>query len=124
MDTIEIGMRLWLESEQGFTFGPGQAELLKNIKNLGSLSKAAEYMGMSYRRAWGRLKKLEASIEQPLVDKSGGNKAGFTLTPYAEELIRSYEAWQLSVFLFADTKARQLFPNEMHPSSQTENKAT
>ncbi len=123
MDNIGIGMRIWLESEQGFTFGPGQAELLKNIKNLGSLSKAAEHMGMSYRRAWGRLKKLESSVDKPLVDKSAGNKAGFTLTPYAEEMIRSYEAWEASVFLFADTKARELFPNEMHPSSQAGNQA-
>lgn len=108
-------MRVWLESEQGFTFGPGQAELLRNIKNFGSLSKAAEYMGMSYRRAWGRLKKLEASIDQPLVEKTGGNKAGFTLTPYAEELIRTYDTWQLSVLLYADAKARELFPEELHP---------
>ncbi len=123
MEPIAIGMRVWLESGQGFTFGPGQAELLKNIKNFGSLSKAAEHMGMSYRRAWGRLKKLEGSIDTPLVDKSAGNKAGFALTPYAEELIRSYEAWQLSVFLHAQAKAKELFPEELHPADTAENQA-
>ncbi len=123
MDPIAVGMRVWLESDQGFTFGPGQAELLKNIRDFGSLSKAADHMGMSYRRAWGRLKKLESTIDKPLVDKSAGNKAGFALTPYAEELIRCYEAWHLSVFMHAQTKAKELFPEELHPADNSENTA-
>ena len=48
-----IGLNLWLETTEGVLFGMGRAELLDKIEECGSLKKAAEEMGMSYRAAWG-----------------------------------------------------------------------
>lgn len=106
---------MWLESETGFTFGPGQAELLQLTRELGSLRKAATHMGMSYRRAWGRIKKLEETIGHPLLYKAGGNKAGFELTPDAQDLIAKYNAWQTAVTRFAQAKALECLPRELQP---------
>ena len=33
-------------------FGPGVAQLLKGIEEMGSMQKAAEKMGLSYSKAW------------------------------------------------------------------------
>ncbi len=110
MKEWDVGLRIWLETKEGFSFGPGQAELLKNIKVRLSLRKAAEHMGMSYRRAWGRLKKMEATLGSPLVYKAGGNKSGFRLTEFAEHLVQDYEAWVEEVETYAKDTAKRLLP--------------
>ncbi len=118
MRNIKIETRVWLESESGFSFGPGQAELLKHIKELGSLRKAAERMGMSYRRAWGRLKKMEETSGKTIVQKTGGNKLGFELAPFGEELAQRYEVWAEAVSACARDKADELLPKSLRPASK------
>ncbi len=95
--TMSYKMRLWLESPSGFKFGQGMAELLKRIEHYGSLRKAALSMGMSYRRAWGRLKRTEDDLGHALVYKPGGNKSGYKLTEVGENLLRGFEAWHESM---------------------------
>ena len=56
MKTPRMRLHLWLENEDGLLFGQGRMELLARIRDLGSLRKAAEALGMSYRAAWGKLK--------------------------------------------------------------------
>ena len=118
MSTIQVGIRVWLKSDSNFTFGPGQAELLRRVMELGSLRKAAGHMGMSYRRAWGRIKKMEQALGEPMVYKPGGNKSGFKLTPVAHNLVQGFEAWSESVALFADAKALEVLPKGFHPSPE------
>jgi len=107
---VRFKFRIWLECGDGFSLGPGKAELLAGIEAHGSLSKAAEALGMSYRKAWGRLKKAEAALGRPLVTKAGGNKSGFRLTPFALELVHAYETWVRSVEFIALKKAEELLP--------------
>jgi len=47
-----IRLRLWLENQGELFFGIGRAQLLFNIQSHGSIKKAAQSMGMSYRAAW------------------------------------------------------------------------
>ena len=54
-----IRLHLWLETSQGVYFGLGRALLLARIDQYGSLQKAADALGMSYRAAWGKIKKTE-----------------------------------------------------------------
>ncbi len=111
-------MRLWLESPSGFKFGQGTAELLRRIERDGSLRKAANSMGMSYRRAWGRLKRSEEDLGQDLVCKPGGNKAGYRLTAVGEKLLRGFDAWQEEVRHHAAQACTRCFPPpefDMHP---------
>ncbi|MGE4298478.1 MAG: winged helix-turn-helix domain-containing protein [Desulfovibrionaceae bacterium] len=110
---LRFKLRIWLECDEGFSLGPGKAELLQGIEARGSLSGAAEALGMSYRRAWGRIKKMEASLGRPLVEKLGGNKAGYRLTPFAVQLVRGYEAWIAAVEEYAVIKAEECIPLDM-----------
>ena len=43
-------------------FGPGVAQLLKGIEEMGSMQKAAEKMGLSYSKAWKMMKTAEQEL--------------------------------------------------------------
>ncbi|WP_175566012.1 winged helix-turn-helix domain-containing protein [Halodesulfovibrio marinisediminis] len=82
--------KFWLEKNGDILFGSGGAVLLEKIDALGSLSGASKELGMSYRRAWGRLKKLEETIGDDLVVKVGGNKKGYRLSETGRQFLTSY----------------------------------
>jgi molybdate transport system regulatory protein len=106
----EIRVHAWLETREGLLFGVGRAELLDKIEELGSLRKAAEEMCMSYRAAWGKIKKTEEVLGFKLIEKEHGNKIGFRLTEAGKALKRNYRDWYQAVETEALRKARELFP--------------
>ena len=82
-------LKIWLTRADGKNsgtagqelLGQGRVELLRRMAELGSLKKAAESMGMSYRLAWGRLKKMEEALGRPLVESGDNRRGGYSLTP-------------------------------------------
>lgn len=52
--------------------------LLDAVDAAGSVSRAAERLGLSYRTAWGRLSELEAAFGHPLVVKTKGHGSALT----------------------------------------------
>jgi molybdate transport system regulatory protein len=75
-----------------WVFGPGKADLLSAIKELGSLAAAARSMKMSYMRAWELLKEMQAIFAEPVAElrRGGKSKGGATLTPTGEHAITLY----------------------------------
>lgn len=64
--------------------GSGRIELIQLIHKHGSISKAAEAMSMSYRKAWQMVKDLNKISRQTLVDvRLGGKKGGGALVTEA-----------------------------------------
>ena len=55
-------------------FGPGVAQLLKGIEEMGSMQKAAEKMGLSYSKAWKMMKTAEQELGFALTERSSGGK--------------------------------------------------
>ncbi|MET4076460.1 LysR family transcriptional regulator [Hymenobacter sp. UYCo722] len=75
--TYCINGRVWLETDEGRFLGIGRLELLEHIAELGSISKAAQAMGMSYKRAWDLVSSMNAQAAAPLVStQTGGTKGG------------------------------------------------
>lgn len=68
--------KIWLETDEGYVFGPGVYRLLKKVNETGTLKEAAEALGMSYRFAWGLVKKAENKIGEPLLHAHKGGRAG------------------------------------------------
>ena len=68
--------KVWLETDEGFVFGPGVDRLLRKVEETGTLKEAAESLGMSYRFAWGLVRKAEEKIGQPLIIAHKGGRAG------------------------------------------------
>jgi len=89
----ELKLRIWLERDGRFIVSEGRAELLRKIKESGSLSEAAKKMGMSYRHAWGIVQRIAQNAGGEIVNSTRGGKAGglTTLTPFGEEILREYE---------------------------------
>ncbi len=76
-------MKLWMERDGLILFSEYRLRLLEHIAETGSLAEAAARMGLSYRRAWGKIKEIEANLGLPLVaSRAGGAGGGEThLTP-------------------------------------------
>jgi len=68
--------KVWLETDQGYVFGPGVYNVLMKVKETGTLKEAAASLGMSYRYAWGLVKRAEKKIGHPLLDAHKGGRAG------------------------------------------------
>ena len=94
MSNLRFKYKIWLETEDGVNvFGDGKYELLKAIDEYGSLKLAIEKMGLSYRKTWDNLKKIESVLGYPLIDTTRGGKEGGAseLTDAAHELLSSFE---------------------------------
>lgn len=110
---MHLSHKLFLEDRGEFIFGPGRAQLLRSIEELGSLRKAALALGMSYRWAWARLKKTEKALGITIMARqavSGGGRS-HSLTPEGRELLQWYEAveQELSASLKSANAARPVF---------------
>jgi molybdate transport system regulatory protein len=68
--------KLWLETDEGVVFGPGLYRLLQKISETGTLKASAEELEMSYRFAWGLIRKAEKRIGQSLVISYKGGRSG------------------------------------------------
>jgi molybdate transport system regulatory protein len=89
--------RIWINSDsQEGAFGRGKLRLLEEIDRRGSLQEAARAMKMSYRKAWGDLKKAEACLQMKLIDKTRGGAGGgqTVLTEQGKRLVKAFEGFQ------------------------------
>ena len=85
-------IKLWLERDGRIVMSDYRLRLLVLVAETGSLAEAAQQMGLSYRRAWGKVKELERNLDLPLVQSAvGGAGGGHTvITPGGRELLRRY----------------------------------
>lgn len=101
--------KLYVSSEvaEGI-FGDGKYRLLKAVREHRSISRAAQALQRSYRKAWGDIQKAEAALGQPLVKKvRGGRFGGQTeLTPYCENVLRAWEMYRKDVMKVMDVSFR------------------
>ncbi|MEI6211708.1 MAG: LysR family transcriptional regulator [bacterium] len=91
--TLRPNCRLWMYAPGiAGVFGDGKCRLLHGIATHGSLQKAAQETGISYRKAWADLRKAEACIGIPLVSRQRGGRAGgtTTLTAEAQQILAAY----------------------------------
>ncbi|MBM7855338.1 molybdate transport system regulatory protein [Desulfohalotomaculum tongense] len=95
---LKVRYKVWLEWD-GTVFGEGLFKLLQLVHKTGSISAAAREMSMSYRAAWGKIKKAQERWNVKLVEtKVGGDQGGgASLTPSALELINRYYKFQQQV---------------------------
>jgi molybdate transport system regulatory protein len=88
----QLKYKIWIEKD-GKAFGKGPLELLKGVKEKGSLAEAARSVGMSYNKAFNLIKYIEGKLGFKLItSKSGGSKGGGSeLTEEAEKFIIVYQ---------------------------------
>ena len=54
-----------LDFANGDRIGPGKIALLEAIRSKGSITVAAQHLGMSYRRAWLLIQAISNTLQQP-----------------------------------------------------------
>ncbi len=114
---LHLRTKTWIENDQqDLLFGKGKTEILELIEQEGSIAKAAEKIGMNYKKAWTHVKILRENIDDELVvvQKGGGGRGGTVLTPKAEELVKNYRQLQKEIETFANRRFMELFfPDEI-----------
>jgi molybdate transport system regulatory protein len=89
-----ITVRFRVDVSPACAIGPGKIALLMGLQRTGSLRRAAQELGMSYRRAWLLVDGLNRSFTEPVTTASVGGKGGggVKLTVLGEELVRRYNS--------------------------------
>jgi molybdate transport system regulatory protein len=122
-DAPVMRIHLWLETNEGMFFGTGRTLLLEKIDEYGSLKRAAEDLGMSYRAAWGKIRKTEEVIGFRLIEKTGSNnKSGYKLTESGKILLNQFKRWFDEVEKYALKKASEILPCQIVGFNETQRK--
>ena len=76
------------------------ALLLRRVSEPGSLTSAARLVGISYRNAWGRIRKMESKFVSRILQSSAGGVTGggSSLTPEALSLMREFRRMRKYLF--------------------------
>jgi len=100
MKKLRARFKLWLSTEDAEgVFGDGKWRLLKNIDTEGSLKAASQSLRISYRKAWGDLKKAQQCLNVRLVEKQrGGIQGGRTaLTEQGKKWVSAYTRFRSDI---------------------------
>jgi len=73
---MELTGSLWLEKSGQKVFAEERIALLEKIGELGSITKAAKAVGISYKTAWDQVDLMNNLADKPLVERSVGGKGG------------------------------------------------
>jgi molybdate transport system regulatory protein len=100
MKKLRARFKLWLSTKdvEGI-FGDGKWRLLKAIEAKGSLSAASKCLHISYRKAWGDLKKAEKHLRTALLEKQRGGSLGgrSALTTEGKKWVKAYKLFRQDI---------------------------
>ncbi|TFG27284.1 LysR family transcriptional regulator [Candidatus Thorarchaeota archaeon] len=85
--------KVWFEVDGDYIFGKGAFAILNAIHEEGTITKGANKLGMSYRYAWGVIKKIEKKLDCQLIETFRGGTTGgggARVTEHGIRLIESY----------------------------------
>ncbi len=94
---FKVNFKLWLEKDDKPIIGEGGIKLLEEINKTGSLQAAIKNLGISYRYAWGYLRKMEKALGEPIIKSyKGGFKGGgkTEVTVKGLEIIRLFNRFE------------------------------
>jgi molybdate transport system regulatory protein len=108
---MEVKSKTWIEVGGEVVAGDGKIRLLRLIDEAGSIQKAAESLGMSYRHAWGFLQKMETRGGLKLVDTQIGGRegGGAKLTPQGKDFLQRYSAFREGLDEYIEEKFKKAF---------------
>ncbi len=105
---MEIRSKFWIENRGEVVVGSGKTALLLAVDRLGSIQRAADEFGMSYRHAWGAIKRIEQRAGFKITDtKLGGRDRGAQLTPQGRAFVERIFALFEDLQKLAEKRFRQ-----------------
>jgi len=108
---MEIKTKFWIENRGEVVLGGGKTSLLLAIDRLGSIQRAANEFGMSYRHAWGVIQKIEQRAGFKMVETKLGGKegGGAQLTPRGKEFIKKTDSLFMELQEIVEKRFRRKF---------------
>jgi len=94
MDNLRLNYKIWIETSESIgVLGDKKCELLRAIDETGSLNDAMKKLGLTYRKTWDNLRKIEQELGFPVIKPTrGGAEGGCTvLTLEAKIIIAAFE---------------------------------
>jgi len=108
---MEIKAKFWIENRGEVVLGGGKASLLLAVDRLGSIQRAADEFGMSYRHAWGAIKKIEQRAGFKMLDtRLGGKDGGAQLTLKGKEFIGKVDSLLKDLQAIVEKRFKQKAP--------------
>lgn len=108
---LQIHARFWIigNDEKGY-LGVGKVRLMELIDELGSISRAAKTLGMSYKRAWSLIEEVNKIGSRPYVIKEVGGAGGghARLTDAGREAIRQYRELETDFCRFIEQRGKTI----------------
>jgi molybdate transport system regulatory protein len=110
MGAFKVNGSLWIEGDGQRFFGPGPVELLELIEKTGSISKAAKGMGMSYKKAWELVSRINGMAAEPFVVTSIGGEdgGGSAISADAKEMVAWYRELRERFREFLESESKEL----------------
>jgi molybdate transport system regulatory protein len=104
---LEPAPHLSLEDNKRIVLDEVDALLLRRISETNSLTEAAKLLGISYRNAWDRIKRIESgSGKRILESRTGGARGGSSrLTPDGIAMFREFRKVRKYLFNVLDDRA-------------------
>jgi len=107
---INSRFRLWIDKDEKPYLGLGRVLLLEKIAEHGSITRGAQAINMSYRKAWQLIEDMNKLSEIPLVKKHLGGKTGggAQITEAGLEAIRKFHDLQSKIEVFAQAETKKI----------------
>jgi molybdate transport system regulatory protein len=108
---LEPCIKLWVEKDGHLVLSDYRVQILQLVEETGSLAEAAERLGLSYRRAWGKVREIEQNLGLSLVESEVGGAGGgsSSLTEDGQRLIALYQRLRRRMEGELGREFRQLF---------------
>lgn len=112
--TFVLAGDLWFNRAENKFLGGDRIQLLEKIDELGSITKAAKDVGISYKTAWDAINMINNMADKPLVDRLAGGKGGggTSLTAEGKKVIKQFKTIQEEHRKFLDNLEDRLGDTE------------
>lgn len=113
-ENLKPEYKIWFSSYKGDgILGDGKWKILKQIDECGSLVGACEKMGITYRRTWNDMRKIEKMLGFQLLQTTrGGDEGGSTkLSPEGLRLVKSFDEFHHRMDKIMQKEFKRLLEN-------------
>ena len=106
-------VNLWIEVEDQVVLSRWRVRLLTAVADTGSISAAAERMGVPYRRAWEKIREMEQRLGVALLDTQTGGPGGggARLTPAAHDFVARFRQFSEGIDRYVQQHFQEAFRN-------------
>lgn len=108
---MQIKANFWIEKDGKVVLSLWRVALLQAIDEDGSISAAAERLGVPYRRAWDRIHECEERLGVKLIDTQTGGTGGggAQLTQEGTEYVRRFQQFSKGLDELIKSRFREVF---------------